>query len=147
MNLRAPLWHQHPHVRSGAELSLGERAADAVKRGLGSWPFIFTQTGIVVVWIVWNIATGHAFDPYPFILLNLAFSTQAAYAAPILQLSNNRSDRTSSELAISSHANGEQLLAMNKQQLEILNELRELRALVGAPTSTTQVSTKDGEPA
>jgi uncharacterized membrane protein len=144
-----PLWHQHPHVRSGRELTLGERAADRVKRGLGSWTFIFLQTGIVIVWIIGNLITLQGlglphWDPYPFILLNLAFSTQAAYSAPILQLSNNRSDRQASELALSTHSNGEQLLTMNKQQLEILTELRQVRALLGPepePDATPPPST------
>ena len=131
MILHKPLWHAHPHVRSGTDLSLGERAADWVKHVLGSWAFIWTQTAVVLVWIALNLlAVAFRWDPYPFILLNLAFSTQAAYAAPILQLSNNRSDRQASELALSTHQNGEKLLALNEQQMTILTELRSLRRVV-----------------
>lgn len=138
MILPTPLWHAHPHVRSGGELSLGERAADRVKLVLGSWAFIWTQTAVVVVWVALNLlAVALRWDPYPFILLNLAFSTQAAYSAPILQLSNNRSDRQASELALSTHVNGEKLLelieqnlTLSRQQVAMLGELRQLRATV-----------------
>ena len=58
---------------------------------MGSWPFIIGQTVIIIFWIALNIVAyiGH-WDPYPFILLNLLFSTQAAYAAPIIMMSQNR---------------------------------------------------------
>jgi uncharacterized membrane protein len=72
------------------EAPLGARVADGVTGFLGSWRFIFVQTVIVVIWIVGNIALLFHFDPYPFILLNLAFSTQAAYAAPLILLAGNR---------------------------------------------------------
>ena len=69
---------------------LGARVADHVTGFLGSWRFIFIQTVIVVIWVIGNIALLFHFDPYPFILLNLAFSTQAAYAAPLILLAGNR---------------------------------------------------------
>src|SRR5436305_266125 len=60
----------------------GERAADSVAAAMGSWRFIIIQSGIVAAWIALNLAAIlRHFDPYPFILLNLLFSTQAAYAA------------------------------------------------------------------
>src|SRR5690349_8389838 len=69
----------------------GERAADAVAAAMGSWRFIIIQSVIVAAWIVLNIMViVRHFDPYPFILLNLLFSTQAAYAAPIIMMSQNR---------------------------------------------------------
>jgi uncharacterized membrane protein len=68
----------------------GARVADAVTTFLGSWKFIALQTVIVIVWIVGNVILIFHFDPYPFILLNLAFSTQAAYAAPLILLAGNR---------------------------------------------------------
>ena len=69
----------------------GERAADVVAAAMGSWRFIIIQSVIVAAWIILNvIAVTHHFDRYPFILLNLLFSTQAAYAAPIIMMSQNR---------------------------------------------------------
>lgn len=70
--------------------SLGERSADGVAAMMGSWPFVIVQTIILLGWIIWNAASGHGFDPYPFILLNLALSFQAAYSAPIIMMSQNR---------------------------------------------------------
>jgi uncharacterized membrane protein len=70
---------------------LGARIADRVTGFLGSWTFIVIQTVIVIIWIAGNIVLlTRPFDPYPFILLNLAFSTQAAYAAPLILLAGNR---------------------------------------------------------
>src|SRR5437764_718402 len=65
--------------------------AEAVASGMGSWLFIIIQSVIVVVWIISNVwLLTHPFDPYPLILLNLLFSTQAAYAAPVIMMSQNR---------------------------------------------------------
>jgi uncharacterized membrane protein len=72
---------------------LGARVADMVTTFLGSWTFIAIQTLIVITWIVGNVYLIFHFDPYPFILLNLAFSTQAAYAAPLILLAGNRAAR------------------------------------------------------
>jgi uncharacterized membrane protein len=86
------MMHQHPaNVARHDETSRGGRAADRVAAFMGSWRFIGIQTAIITVWITLNaVALVHHWDPYPFILLNLLFSTQAAYAAPILQLATNR---------------------------------------------------------
>ena len=81
----------HPVNREFSDQApLGARIADAVTSFLGSWRFIVIQTVIVLVWIVGNIVLLFDFDPFPFILLNLAFSTQAAYAAPLILLAGNR---------------------------------------------------------
>jgi uncharacterized membrane protein len=72
------------------EAPLGARIADSVTGFMGSWRFIVVQTVIVVIWIGGNVWLLFNFDRYPFILLNLAFSTQAAYAAPLILLAGNR---------------------------------------------------------
>ncbi len=75
----------------GPELSLGQRVADVVAASMGSWSFIIIQSIILAIWIVLNItAFVENWDPYPFILLNLALSFQAAYAAPFIMMSQNR---------------------------------------------------------
>ncbi len=81
--------HARSHIH--APRNAGQRAADAVARGMGSWRFIIVQTVIVILWMGLNV-TGlvYHWDVYPFILLNLLFSTQAAYAAPIIMMSQNR---------------------------------------------------------
>lgn len=80
-------WHdKHKETLTG-----GQRIADNVASVMGSWGFIIVQSLIVLLWMILNIIAyvGH-WDPYPFILLNLLFSTQAAYAAPIIMMSQNR---------------------------------------------------------
>jgi uncharacterized membrane protein len=80
-------WHQE-HKDN---LSFGSRLADSVATGMGSWRFIIIQTVIVAIWMALNfVAFVYHWDPYPFILLNLLFSTQAAYAAPIIMMAQNR---------------------------------------------------------
>src|SRR5579885_1324864 len=71
--------------------SFGQRAAGRIAGGMGSWPFIAGQSVFICAWVILNLigAIRH-WDPYPFILLNLLFSTQAAYAAPIIMMSQNR---------------------------------------------------------
>ena len=80
-------WHEE-HTDS---LAFSQRLADKVANGMGSWRFIIWQTAIVILWMALNVIAlvGH-WDPYPYILLNLVFSTQAAYAAPIIMMAQNR---------------------------------------------------------
>ncbi|OFZ56328.1 MAG: hypothetical protein A3D92_17680 [Bacteroidetes bacterium RIFCSPHIGHO2_02_FULL_44_7] len=80
-------WH-HKHKKAS---SRGQKLADKVAEVMGSWTFIATQTLIVLIWMTLNIIGFiQHWDPYPFILLNLLFSTQAAYAAPVIMMSQNR---------------------------------------------------------
>jgi len=79
------------HEKHRENLSISQRIADGLAKGMGSWAFIIIQTILVTVWVIFNIvAYVYRWDPYPFILLNLLFSTQAAYAAPIIMMSQNR---------------------------------------------------------
>lgn len=80
-------WHDQHHE----SLGFGQRLADGVANGMGSWRFIIIQTILVILWMGLNI-TGFCYhwDVYPFILLNLLFSIQAAYAAPIIMMAQNR---------------------------------------------------------
>ncbi len=80
-------WHDE-HTES---LSFGDKIADAVANGMGSWKFIIWQSIFVVLWMIMNVVGFvYHWDVYPFILLNLIFSTQAAYAAPIIMMAQNR---------------------------------------------------------
>lgn len=92
--------HDHPAVLNVNELvyggkGLGTRVADRIAYVVGGWPFIITQSVLLVAWIASNVYLAmhfkeKAFDPYPFILLNLALSFQAAYTGPIVMMSQNR---------------------------------------------------------
>lgn len=73
---------------------VGDRAAAKIVGGMGSWRFFFVQTVVVLSWVAANLyLLSKPFDPYPFILLNLAFSTQAAYAAPLILMASNLQSR------------------------------------------------------
>ena len=86
-NMQALTWHE----LHSSERTIGQRIADSISEGMGSWPFIIIQTIVVLVWMTCNlIGFIRHWDPYPFILLNLLFSTQAAYAAPIIMMSQKR---------------------------------------------------------
>jgi len=128
-NVRRPRVFRSPINRKLIdEAPMGARIADRVTGFMGSWRFIIVQTVIVTLWLIGNIAllTGSArFDPYPFILLNLAFSTQAAYAAPLILLAGNRAalrDRLTLEHAAAEadieDAQNRQLLDGNTKILE-----------------------------
>ncbi|HEY8871277.1 MAG TPA: DUF1003 domain-containing protein [Candidatus Limnocylindrales bacterium] len=114
---------------------LGARVADGVTGFMGSWRFIVIQTAIVAIWLSGNIyLLSKPFDPFPFILLNLAFSTQAAYAAPLILLAGNRAairDRMTLEHAASEadieEKQNERLLRGNT---EILKRVEALEAQI-----------------
>ena len=80
--------------------TLGQRAADAIAKFAGSWAFIFSFTGVLILWMVVNtILASNAFDPYPFILLNLVLSCIAAVQAPLIMMSQNRQESKDRERA------------------------------------------------
>jgi len=89
-----------------ASESFGDQLADYVANGMGSWKFIIIQTLIVAVWMILNfVALVRHWDPYPFILLNLLFSTQAAYSAPIIMMSQNRQNERDRAKAVADFEN------------------------------------------
>jgi len=123
--------YRHPVNRTLIdEAPIGARIADIVTGFMGSWRFIAIQTVIVIIWIAGNIFLLFHFDAFPFILLNLAFSTQAAYAAPLILLAGNRQalrdrltlEHTAEEADIEERQNVE-LLEGNRKILEHIDAL------------------------
>ncbi len=108
-------------------LSLGNRVADRFAAIAGSWRFIITQSIILVIWIALNVfAWVQHWDPYPFILLNLALSFQAAYAAPIIMMSQNRQatkDRITADADYQVNQKAEDEIKLILNHLEYQNEL------------------------
>jgi uncharacterized membrane protein len=84
--------HKHPvNLLFHDEATLGEKVADKVAAGIGSWWFLGIQSLLILIWITLNVwGLTHHWDVYPFILLNLMFTIQAAYTGPVLLLSGNR---------------------------------------------------------
>lgn len=114
------------------KLTLGQRIADDVAAMMGSWTFIIIQSGLLFVWIVLNItAYVQQWDPYPFILLNLALSFQAAYAAPFIMMSQNRQqdiDRKAAEHDYQVNVKAELEIELLHQKIDQLRE-KEVLAL------------------
>jgi uncharacterized membrane protein len=114
--------HTREHIHKTN--SFGQRAADRIANVMGSWTFIIVQSIFVGGWIVLNlVAFLNHWDAYPFILLNLLFSTQAAYAAPIIMMSQNRQAQKDHLRDDHEAAEVDLLFKINRQQLEILRLL------------------------
>jgi len=111
-------WEFHPNVRTGDERTLGEKAADAMRHGMGSWPFVFGFMAFMAGWMVANLGK-NSWDPYPFILLNLMLSTLAGLQGAILLIAAKRADRIAAELA-AYH------LQVSEEHKVMLAELKEL---------------------
>jgi uncharacterized membrane protein len=147
--LRRPPVPKDTETTTEDRVTLGQRLADRVTNRIGSWRFIIVQSVILLIWIVVNtIAWRQHWDPYPFILLNLVLSFQAAYAAPIIMMSQNRQsakDREKAEVDYAVNARAERdvaavharldelaglqwatLVDMQQQQLELLTRIEGL---------------------
>jgi len=124
--------HSHPAVINVNEvadeqMTIGQKVADKVAAGMGSWRFIIIQSVIVVLWVAGNLwILSHPFDIYPFILLNLLFSTQAAYAAPVIMMSQNRQaekDRLTAQNDYQTDCKGEEEIRHIMEHLDHQDEL------------------------
>jgi uncharacterized membrane protein len=119
----------------GPPLTPGQKIADTVAATMGSWRFIIIQSIILLLWIVLNItAYVQQWDPYPFILLNLALSFQAAYAAPFIMMSQNRQqdiDRRHAENDLKVNVKAELEIELLHQKIDQLRET-EVVALAAA---------------
>jgi uncharacterized membrane protein len=128
------------------ELTLGQRIADVVAASMGSWPFIIAQSLLLTIWIVLNITAWiEHWDPYPFILLNLALSFQAAYAAPFIMMSQNRQadiDRQAAENDYQVNVKAELEIELLHQKIDALRE-REVLQLTQAVSALTGLLRKE----
>jgi len=124
----------HRKTKRAPVLALGARVSDAVARVVGSWRFIIIQSVLLVVWIALNVtAWVQEWDPYPFILLNLALSFQAAYTAPIIMMSQNRQaeiDRQAAQHDYDINLKAELEIELLHQKLDLLRE-KEISELIG----------------
>ena len=124
------LWHTHPGVRSGADLTMGERAADRMRNAMGSWPFIGSFFAVMGAWVILNtVVLAHlshhkAFDPYPYILLNLFLSMLAGVQAAALLIAAKRSDGISSEIALHTEHNTEDIKRLIAENTELTQQVK-----------------------
>ena len=101
VNMRALAEKRRAKAEKPFEAStLGQRMADTVATWVGSWRFVIIQSSLLAAWIVFNAISSQRVDPYPFVLLNLLLSFQAAYTAPIIMMSQNRQGEIDRKRAI-----------------------------------------------
>ena len=139
--------HEHAQIKNVNEIiderrTAGQRAADKIASVMGSWKFLIIQSIILVLWIALNIAAYvNHWDPYPFILLNLFLSLQAAYTAPVIMMSQNRQaerDRLEAHNDFNVNVKAEEevrliiehLESQNKALQEIDKQLNEIRSMI-----------------
>jgi uncharacterized membrane protein len=112
-------WQQHPATEEfgPAKLSFGQRSADRLRNGMGSWAFIFASLALLTLWMVLNYSG--TFDPFPYILLNLVLSCIAALQGAILLIAARREDQINSALAVHTYE-------IDKESLELTRQIHEL---------------------
>src|SRR3984885_10582515 len=135
---------------AGSELTRGQRIADAVAATMGSWRFIILQSVLLIIWITLNLtAYVKQWDPYPFILLNLALSFQAAYAAPFTMMSQNRQAGIARAAAMndySTHAKAELEIELLHQKLDLLRETEVSELIQVIRRLEARLPPSEGEP-
>jgi len=130
------LRRHHRKAKPPDELGLGQHVADAVARVVGSWRFIIIQSVLLAIWIALNLlAWVQQWDPYPFILLNLALSFQAAYTAPIIMMSQNRQseiDRQAAQHDYDVNLKAELEIELLHQKIDLMREkeIAEMTAII-----------------
>ncbi|MCW2857478.1 MAG: hypothetical protein JWR52_3093 [Marmoricola sp.] len=123
-------WHEHPGVRKHDQLTTGEIAADVVRNGMGSWPFVFAFLAFMAIWAAFN--GNHGFDPYPYILLNLFLSLIAGLQGAILLISAKRADSISSEVAMHTLENTARLQELIEANTELTETVSKLAVQIHA---------------
>jgi uncharacterized membrane protein len=136
-----PYRHEHAPVKNAnevvnAQLTVGQRAADWIASKVGSWPFIVSQSALLALWAGLNVtAWVRHWDPYPFILMNLVLSLQAAYTAPMIMMSQNRKadrDRIEAHLDYEINLKAETEIRVILENLEAQNvAIAELQTMLG----------------
>lgn len=122
------------HKKAKSQLGIGDKAADTMRNGMGSWPFVLSFLAFLVVWAYLNSVGGfHHWDKYPFILLNLFLSMLAALQGAILLIAAKRQDAIAAAMAEHDYQTNvrakqeiEMLMSINEEQLKIIKQLHVL---------------------
>jgi uncharacterized membrane protein len=121
------------HKKAKEQLTFGQRAADVVRNGMGSWGFVFVFVGFLMIWAYLNITGAwHHWDKYPFILLNLFLSMLAALQGAILLIAAKRQDAVAAVMAQHDYETNlrakkeiEMLMSVNREQLDLIQKLHD----------------------
>jgi uncharacterized membrane protein len=119
------LWKRYPHVRTGSQLSFGERAADVMRNAFGSWAFVGSFLAFMGAWIILNtvLLGTNGYDKYPYILLNLMLSMMAGLQGALILIAAKRADRVSAEQATAHYAETAKLDALQTQNNEMTGRI------------------------
>ena len=139
-------WQAHPAVATGDDLTFGQRAADHMRSGLGTWTFLFVLAGLMALWVM---TAGFGHDAFPYILLNLCLSTLAGVQAAVLLIAAKRSDQVAAATALHTLENTEQLASLIEANTALTEQVatltRELHAR-WTPSSVAPVAQADQPP-
>jgi uncharacterized membrane protein len=126
------LWERNPHVRTGSQLTFGERSADAMRNSFGSWRFVGAFALFLAAWMVINtvLLGQHGWDHYPYILLNLALSMLAAVQGALILIAAKRADRVSAEQALAHYAETAKLDTLQTQNNEMTSRIETATGLL-----------------
>lgn len=131
------LWTVHPHVRTGTQLTFGEKAADVMRNAFGSWAFVGSFLTFMALWMVLNTVVLHGgFDKYPYILLNLSLSMMAGLQGALILIAAKRADRVAAEQALAHYTETSKID-------ELLSENNEMTAKI--QQNTGQLSDLQGD--
>jgi uncharacterized membrane protein len=124
VNVKRGDWTKHPHVRSGDQLSFGERAADVMRSAFGSWAFVGGFLAFMALWMVLNSPLGpHVWDRYPWVLLNLGLSMMAGLQGALILIAAKRADRVSAEQATAHYAETSKLDELLTQNTDLTAQI------------------------
>lgn len=126
------MWRRHPHVRSGDQLTFGERSADTMRNSFGSWRFVGIFLAFMAVWMIVNtvVLGGAAIDKFPYILLNLVLSMMAGLQGALILIAAKRSDRVSAEQSLAHYAEMAKMDKMMTQNTVITEKIETETALL-----------------
>ncbi len=123
---------RHPvNIRLHDERTVGQKAADEFTNAFGTWTYIVIQSTIIVIWMMINAAgIIYQWDKYPFILLNLAFSAQASYAAPLILMASNRTSQRDRMTLEHDFEETDAILKIQDKQIQLLQAIKAETALL-----------------
>jgi uncharacterized membrane protein len=126
------LWKRHPHVRTGSQLTFGERAADVMRNAFGSWAFVGGFLSFMALWMILNslLLRHSGFDKYPYILLNLCLSMMAGLQGALILIAAKRLDRVNAETATAHYAETAKLDALQTANNEMTAHIEEATKLL-----------------